>query len=77
MVMIRVIKEAMTSPNSPMVQFGTTLTQSHARPQNDQQNLCITWSRAWIPISKGWLDGKPSKRSFRSQSFECDRAKHS
>ena len=36
MVIIRVIKEAMTSPNSPIVQFGTTLTQSHARPQNDQ-----------------------------------------
>ena len=29
-----------------------------------------TQSRAWIPLSKGSQDGKPSEGSFRSQSFE-------
>ena len=32
---------------------------------------------AWIPLIKGSLNGKPSKRSFTAQSFDCDRPKPS
>ena len=30
---------------------------------------------AWIPLINGSLNGKPSKRSFTAQSFDCDRPK--
>ena len=32
----QLIKEAMTSPNNPIVQFDTTLAQSQTSPQNGQ-----------------------------------------
>ena len=32
--------------------------------------LYRTWSRAWIPVSNGSLDGKPSKSSFRDQVLQ-------